>query len=277
MSLTSPGQLHPRNLACASHNPLPSTDRHPSTKNRHCAVKMVIILPWPRPPPPKHKEGGGTLCGINTLARVDDYRICSKPPNLQTSNPLPRPSQRPSSVSSYHDRISNKGQNINTNIYSSAISSSNPMPSSALNSAPLPLPLPLSLSLFWGYIRLPKTHGERQLNPCPHGEQDASLPMPTPCNVVEKKSRKSKREKASNKAKKREDKMDNSKKMPAVVVVVVAGMAANPDLAVRYYRECDLSSPYIIFLAAAVRRNGAEETATPNHHRLMIRGRRAVV
>ena len=42
-----------------------------------------------------HTQGrGGTLCGINTLAGVDDYRICSKPPNLQPPPPAP-PNARP--------------------------------------------------------------------------------------------------------------------------------------------------------------------------------------
>ncbi len=76
-----------------------------------------------------------------------------------------------------------------------------PNASSALHSTPLSLPLPL----FWGYIRLPKTHGERQLNPCPHGEQDASLPMPTPCNVVEKNVGNRLCQNATNKAKKEQE------------------------------------------------------------------------
>lgn len=37
---------------------------------------------------------------------------------------------------------------------------------------------------FGGISDCPKTHGESQLKPCPHDEQDASLPMPTPCNVL---------------------------------------------------------------------------------------------
>ncbi|KAL2160479.1 hypothetical protein VTH06DRAFT_1167 [Thermothelomyces fergusii] len=44
----------------------------------------------------------------------------------------------------------------------------------------------LAFSLFQGYIRLPRNHGERQLNPCSHIEQNARLPMPTPCNVDDK-------------------------------------------------------------------------------------------
>lgn len=63
-----------------------------------------------------------------------------------------------------------------------------PQPRPRTPNPPSPMPIHACitrLSLFLGYIRLPRTHGERKLNPCSHhGEQDASLlAIPTPCNV----------------------------------------------------------------------------------------------
>ncbi len=82
---------------------------------------------------------------------------------------------------------------------------------------------------------------------------------------------------ATNKVKNEKKTRTTPRKCQLLLLLLSCEMAAILTWLRDSIENANPSSPYIIFLAAACRENGAEETATPNCRRSMIWGRCAVV